>query len=87
MYWTTNLQMCDNVNMQKTKAREMNRREANRIAKHLYTGHGENFLILEHEALVEYFEIAGDTYNDCEIAMIRDYYERTCKRVADWLGV
>lgn len=65
----------------------MNRRQANRIAKHLYTGYGENFLILEDEALDEHFQIIGQTYNEREIAMIRDYYERTCKRVADWLGV
>ena len=64
----------------------MNRYEANRIAKHLYTGHGEGFLCLDYESFVEHVNML-DNYSERELAMIYDYYERTCKRVADWLGV
>jgi hypothetical protein len=65
----------------------MNRREANRIAKHLYTGYGEGFLSVDYESFVDHFHMVGETYNERELATIYDYYQRTCKRVADWLGV
>jgi len=63
----------------------MNRREANREAKTMFCMLGEYYLAYSDEDWERYAD--EQKWTTKELTMVRDYYQRTCVRVADWLGV
>jgi hypothetical protein len=63
----------------------VNRREANKEAKRMYCMSGEYFLAFMDDDWKRYADEEG--WTDKEVAMVENYYNRTCARVADWLGV
>jgi len=63
----------------------MNKREANREAKLMFCMFGEYYLSYCDEDWERYAD--QQDWTTKELTMVRDYYQRTCIRVADWLGV
>lgn len=63
----------------------MNKREANREAKVMFCMLGEYYLSYSDEDWERYAD--ENEWTTKEQTMVRDYYQRTCIRVADWLGV
>jgi hypothetical protein len=61
----------------------INRRDANRIAKQIFIDYGTTFWAF-HESALAAHGIEPDTK---QAELVDDYFERTVRRVSDWLNV
>ena len=57
----------------------MNRYEANRRAKQIFMAYGA-----QPDEVFDHMTDA-EGYTDEEVQLVKDYYQRTVKRVSDWL--
>jgi len=61
----------------------INRRDANRIAKQIFIDYGTTFWAF-HESALAAHGIEPDTK---QAELVDDYFEHTVRRVSDWLNV